>query len=360
MRNKLIHIFLAFSFSFVNSQQTFQSVEKIKTGWNEYTSYQKDEIVSFCDFLFREGHYERCLLSSFQLLYKFPDDPISPVVHYYIARCYEEMENYDLAHRYYQLATQMGPKSSIVSVASNYRDLYISLIANESDDVLKKTKESKDPYYLTFRGYAQMKTMHWDEARTSFISAQSIFNHSHYNKLLTPIYQIIENVSLVPIHNKYLVFLAGMVFPGGGQLILQELDKGKGVIASVGLMALISSWTISEALNGNSRWLQSEGISVPVFNNFKEGPSSNNLIKRNKIPSTVSSSSNILSYYLPPVLIGTGLFIGSTLDSYFETQEKNRSMIEYYIQESIQNVSPSLFLDFPEPLLIQNTEINRK
>ena len=53
-----------------------------------------------------------------------------------------------------------------------------------------------------------MKKMNWEAARTSFISAQSNFDHPHYDDLMVPLYQTIENVNTVSKHNKYLVFLA--------------------------------------------------------------------------------------------------------------------------------------------------------
>ena len=64
-------------------------------------SHQKKKL-SFCDFLFKQGYYERCLQNAFQVLYKFPNDNIVSVLNYYIGRCYEEMENYELADAYYQ------------------------------------------------------------------------------------------------------------------------------------------------------------------------------------------------------------------------------------------------------------------
>ena len=57
---------------------------------------------------------------------------------------------------------------------------------DDVDDVLKITDSLKtDPYLLTFRGYSYLKKKNWDEARTSFISAQSNFSHPHYDKLIT-------------------------------------------------------------------------------------------------------------------------------------------------------------------------------
>ena len=80
----------------------YRNVEAIEKEWKGYTSYQKEEALSFCDFLFKEGYYERCLVNAFQALYKFPDDDIVSVLNYYIGRCYEEMVNYKLANIYYQ------------------------------------------------------------------------------------------------------------------------------------------------------------------------------------------------------------------------------------------------------------------
>jgi len=103
MRNLRKQIIFAFLFTVALCQNDiYRSVDEVQDEWTGYTSFQKEEMVSFCDFLFNEGYYERCLLSSFQLLYKFPNDPFVPTVNYYIARCYEEMENYKLAQRYYQ------------------------------------------------------------------------------------------------------------------------------------------------------------------------------------------------------------------------------------------------------------------
>ena len=111
MRTTKKQILLALLFSWVLSQQAYRSVESIQSEWKEYTSYQKEERVSFCDFLFKEGYYERCLLTAFQILYQYPDDPINSTINYYIGRCYEEMQIYNLAHQYYRQVIQKDPDS---------------------------------------------------------------------------------------------------------------------------------------------------------------------------------------------------------------------------------------------------------
>ena len=153
----------------------YRNVDAIEKEWKGYTSYQKEEAL-FCDFLFKEGYYERCLINTFQALYKFPDDDVVSVLNYYIGRCYEEMTNYKLANIYYQKVIKKEPKDSQSYQASFYRSVYVKLMMDDVDDVLKITDSSKtDPYLLTFRGYSYLKKKKWDQARTSFISAQSNF-----------------------------------------------------------------------------------------------------------------------------------------------------------------------------------------
>ena len=126
------------------------------------------------------------------------NDPNISIIKYYIARSYEEMGSYELAHSYYdQVKAVVGPGTTIYK-AVEYRKSYINLIAGKVDDLLENTQNTEDPYLLTFRGYAHMNKMEWKDARASFISAQSGFSHPHYDELMSPIYQAIENVHTVP------------------------------------------------------------------------------------------------------------------------------------------------------------------
>ena len=93
-------------------------------------------------------------------------------------------------------------------------------------------------------------------------------DHPHYNEMMTPLYQIIENVGSVPKHNRYVVFMTGSLFPGGGQFMLKEWNKGQGILTTVGLMVLIGSWSKVEDLVGNNRFLDNEGTSIPLEHPF--------------------------------------------------------------------------------------------
>ena len=350
MRNLRKRIIFAFLFSIVLCQNDiYRSVDEVQDEWSGYTSFQKEEMVSFCDFLFNEGHYERCLLSSFQLLYKFPHDPFIPTVNYYIARCYEEMENFVLAQRYYQKIIKDNDKTSVVFRAAKYRNQYTNLISGKTNDLLSGTQGTKDPYLLTFRGYAYMEKMNWEAARASFISAQNNFDHPHYDELMNPLYQTIENVSEVPKHNKYFVFLSSAIFPGGGQFLLEEWSNGKGILTSVSLMAIISNWAKVEELVGNNRVIENESSSIPLYKNIK---TNHQLKRKDKIPAKLSLSYSSIKYLLPPIVIGSGVFIISSLKSFKDTDEKNKKLIEYYVSDRVSDISPSRFLDFPNPTLV--------
>ncbi len=331
-------------------KDAYRNTDAIKEEWQVYTSYQKEEALSFCDFLFKEGHYERCLLNAFQILYKFPNDEIVSTVHYYIGRCYEEMENYKLASTYYEKVLKNESKASQAYKASFYRNVYVKLMLDQLDEVLSITRPFvEDPYLLTFKGYAYLKRKNWDKARTTFISAQSYFSHSHYDQLITPLFQTIEDVYTVPKHNRYFIFFMSTLLPGAGQFLLGNKDQGQGIFSSVSLMMLISSWTSVRGIIGSSRAVDEISLSVPVFKSYN---SSDNAPKKISLPDKIYTSSSSSKYLIPPLLIGSGIFIASSYKSFLDTKIKNEELVNLYIQEKIDIISPRSFLDFAEPQLI--------
>ena len=331
-------------------KDVYRNVDAIEKEWKGYTSYQKEEALSFCDFLFKEGHYERCLLNAFQVLYKFPNDDIASVINYYIGRCYEEMNNYKLANIYYEKVIKKESKDNQNYKSAFYRNVYVKLMMDDVDEVLKVTDSSiNDPYLLTFKGYAYLKKKNWDEARTTFISAQSNFSHPHYDKLITPLFQTIEEVNAVPKHNRYLIFMMSTLFPGAGQFMLGNKNQGQGILSSVGLMMLISSWTTFQSLVGSSRAVDDISLSVPVFKNYTTNKS---FSKKDMIPDKIYTSSSSTKYLIPPFLIGSSIFIASAYKSFKDTKSKNNELMNIYIKKRLEKNSPNRFLDFSEPQLI--------
>ena len=68
----ILLIFIAQTFS----QQKYLSKEDIKNEWNEYTSFQKSELINHSNLLFNEGKYEDALLNYFQFVYLYPNDQL--------------------------------------------------------------------------------------------------------------------------------------------------------------------------------------------------------------------------------------------------------------------------------------------
>ena len=348
MRKYLIHILLFFSITY--AQERYRSKEQIELEWGEYTKSQRNEMLSFCDFLFNQGYYERCLTSSFQFLYRFPDDPIKPALLYFIARSYEEMQNYSLSRRYYQRVMDIELKTSKAYQAAKYRTVYSYLLEDDLENVFSSTLNSEDPYFLLLRGYSHLKELDWENARATFISAEEKFNNKHYSKLMIPLYQCIDNVSLIKQHSKIKVALSGLIFPGGGQLALRDEKNAQGIFASSLLLYSIYSLGSARDNSGSVRFSNSPGIMVPTF---KSVNSSFNL-EDGLISKNIFAKSEIVKYTLPPIAFGSILYVVSLVKSFIDTEEKNLSLTEFYTAESINSSPPKIFMDFEEPSIINN------
>ena len=334
------------------AQEQYRSVEQVEAEWHDYTSFQRDEMLSFCDFLFEEKLYERCLLTCFQFLYRFPDDPIRPAVLYTIARSYEEMENYSLAQRYYRRVMDIEPKSSVSFRAAYYRDVYSNLMDGKTKAVMAMTEGNDDPYLLTFRGYSYFRDLKWEEARTLFILAEEKFNHRHYSKLMVPLYQAIENVETVHQHNRVMVALTGTIFPGGGQFMLQEWKNGQGVLATALIFSGIIAMGQITDLKGSVYIASSPGLIIPFFKDVTEHESNKFKLSNDRLTKPVSLKVAALQYTLPPIVLGLGVYMGSLWKSFIDTKDKNRTLVEFYALESIESIEPDRFLDFNEPRLL--------
>lgn len=336
-------IFIIFSCLLI-SQQTYRSVEEIESEWGGHTEYQRDEMIAFCDFLFKEGHYERFITTSFKLLYKLNNDPIVPLIYYYIARSYEEIEGFDLSMRYYEKVLEREDSNSKIYKSAIYRKMHVKYLLGNYEQVLSETENLKDPYLLIIRAYAFLREKKFDESRITFILAQSKFNHSRYNKLITPLYKTIEDVGLVKNHNKYSTLFYGLVFPGAGQFLLEDYDQGKGVIATFGLLMLAAKWAEVEQWGSKSRrFYNSEANSLPVNNLRKR------INKQVSLPAELNfsfSSDNHTQLFL-----GFSVLISSALSSFNKTELKNAIFIEYFLNEQLDINPPSTFMDFYEPAL---------
>ena len=348
MLKLILYLFFVFSMSF--SQQSYRSADQIELEWEGYTKFQRDEMVSFCDFLFNEGYYERCLISSFQFLYRFPDDPVKPALLHLIARSYEEMGNYSLARRYYNRVMDIESPNSIAYKSAKYREIYCYLMEGDIALVKLKTESSKDPYFLTLRGYGFLRSLEWEKARTVFISAEEKFNNKHYSKLMISLYQTIENVSKVRRHNKFKVALSGLFLPGGGQLALKDKKNAQGILISALLFSSIYNSGRSGSISGIVRFSRPSSTVLPIH----EGVDESFNLAGGALSKPISTKSELVKYTLPPIIFGSALYVSSFIKSFSDTNEKNKNLIKYYADDKIALIPPRLFMDFEEPSVINN------
>ena len=336
--------------------QNFRTVGDIKDNWQDHTTFQKHELLSFCDFLTDGGHYERALLSLFQYLYKFPGDSLEVPVLYHIARSYDLSGNPVLANRYYDQVINLSEENFRVSKAANYRKLIIKYYQEDYESVLEETDNSTDPYMITLRGYIFLQELDWISARQAFLSADERFKHRHYSGLIAPIMQSIDNAAEVPMKNKWQTLAASLV-PGGGRAYLREWGNAGGALASFFLVASLAS--------SNTGLLQSANPPFPFFDNrnalIPQGvgyPFDDNDVLKSPLsfglPTevTLSNTNNNLIY--TPAILAASIYLGTILKTYQDVDNANQRLFRNHINITIAKTPLESFMDFAEPNLVEN------
>lgn len=343
-------LFIGLLVSSLLGQDQYRSVQHAQEDWQDYTQFQKHELLSFCEFLFEEGFYERALLSLFQYLYRYPKDSLETVVYYYIAQSYEFSENSDLANLYYNRVQEMSDSTFMVFRAAEYRKMYLQLEAGEFDQILEKTKLSEDPYDLTFRGYAFFHKLQWIESRQSFLAAEEQFDHKYYSKRLAPMFKAIDASANVPLRNRWLSLAASLV-PGGGHAYLEQWESAGGMLVS---MMLISTMLSSTTLNqlGQLSFDHSNQNLVPLSNSIKTENSLFTEQRGYQLPGSIKLSTENAKILIPPVIVGLGLYIGGIWKTWIDVDEANRARVERFVGRVTDKIAIDRFMDFPEPELI--------
>ena len=336
--------------------QNFRTVDDIKDDWQDHTTFQKHELLSFCDFLIDGGHYERALLSLFQYLYKFPGDSLEVPVLYHIARSYDLSGNPILANRYYDQVINLADENFRVSQAANYRKLIIKYYQEDYKSVLEETDNATDPYLITLRGYIFLQELDWISARQAFLSADERFKHRYYSGLIAPIMQSIDNAAEVPMKNKWQTLAASLV-PGGGRAYLREWGNAGGALASFFLVASLAS--------SNTGLLQSGNPPFPFFDNrnalIPQGvgyPFDDNDVLKSPLsfglPTevTLSNTNNNLIY--TPAILAASIYLGTILKTYQDVDNANQRLFRNHIDITIAKTPLESFMDFAEPNLVEN------
>lgn len=325
--------------------QNFRTVDEIKDDWQDHTTFQKHELLSFCEFLFDGGHYERALLSLFQYLYKFPGDSLEVPVLYHIARSYDLSGNPILANRYYDQVINLADENFRVSQAANYRKLIIKYYQEDYKSVLEKTDNATDPYLITLRGYIFLQELDWISARQAFLSADERFKHRYYSGLIAPIMQSIDNAAEVPMKNKWQTLAASLV-PGGGRAYLREWGNAGGALASFFLVASLASSNTALTTSSpvrNLSLVDNRNAWIPP-----KSPSSFGL----PTEVTLSNTNNNLIY--TPAILAASIYLGTILKTYQDVDNANQRLFRNHIDITIAKTPLESFMDFAEPNLVEN------
>ena len=334
--------------------QNFRTIDDIKDDWQDHTTFQKHELLSFCDFLIDGGHYERALLSLFQYLYKFPGDSLELPVLYHIARSYDLSGNTVLANRYYDQVINLSEENFRVSMAAKYRKLIIKYYQEDYESILEETDNSTDPYMITLRGYVFLKELDWISARQAFLSADERFKHRHYSRLIASIMQSIDNAAEVPVKNKWQTLAASLV-PGGGRAYLREWGNAGGAIASFFLVASLDSSNTGLMQSGNLSLVDNRNELIPQGLDYKLDD--NNLpesLLSFRLPTevTLSNTNNNLIYI--PAILAASIYLGTILKTYQDVDNANQRLFRYHIDVTIAKTPLESFMDFAEPKLVEN------
>ena len=339
----------------ISYSQNYRNVDEIKNDWLEHTTFQKHELLSFCDFLFDGGHYERALLSLFQYLYKFPSDSLEVPVLYYVARSYDLSGNPPLANRYYDEVINLTDENDRVYQASYYRKLIIQYHQGDYDTILEDTKNETDPYLIILRGYIFLNNLEWVAARQSFLSADERFKHRHYSALIAPIMQNIDNAAEVPMKNKWQT-LAASIFPGGGRAYLREWGNAGGALASFFLVASLAS-SNTELLQTKKPFSFVDNRNELIPQGLGYNLDDNNLPKSLlafRLPTevTLSNTNNNLIY--TPAILAVSIYLGTIMKTYDGVENANQRLFRNHINIRIAKTPLESFMDFSEPNLVEN------
>ena len=348
MKIKKIPIVYLFCINIIFTQEKYLSPDDVKVEWQNYTSFQRQELVNFATFLFDEQFYERALLVFFQFLYKYPGDELEIAAYFNIAKCYEMMGNWDLAENYYNRIIKETRLGSVDSNAAKYQLLYIALETENYDKIIESTLESKDPYDLIFRAYAHFEMLDWNDSRVAFRSAEAAFDHNYYSKKINPWYNAIKTAENAPLKSKTPALLSSL-FPGGGFIYLKQNENAMGTLGASLLTyaAIFSSSLVS----------QQETISISSNRQMITPMSSNVISKEGKfyssgdysIPNPLKLSTNNRTAIIPPTILAFGIYFGSIWKSVQDIDESNRKLVRRFTGRVTKKLSVETFMDYPIP-----------
>lgn len=343
--------FMALFFMIPNctwAQKQYISPDDIKSEWKNHTSFQRQELVNFANFLYDEGFYERALISYFQYLYRYPKDELEMATYFQIGKCYELLESWDLAKNYYKRIIDENPSKSVSKNAAQYQLLYISLVNKKYEKVIDSTINSKDPYELIFRAYAHFELLEWTESKQAFKTAEVLFNHSHYSKQIRPWYKAIQAAQNAPLKERKSALLASIA-PGGGFVYLKQTENAIGAISASLLLyaAMFSIPAISQ--KGGLRISENRQNVVPMSGDLVTKNSEFHSAVGYQMPYELTLKTSRRTALIPPALIALGLYAGSMWKAALDIDMSNRRLVKRYAGRVTTKLPIERFMDFNKP-----------
>ena len=351
IQSSLALFFMALFFMIPNctwAQKQYISPDDIKSEWMNHTSFQRQELVNFANFLYDEGFYERALISYFQYLYRYPKDELEMATYFQIGKCYELLESWDLAKNYYKRIIDENPSKSVSKNAAQYQLLYISLVNKKYEKVIDSTINSKDPYELIFRAYAHFELLEWTESKQAFKTAEVLFNHSHYSKQIRPWYKAIKTAQNAPLKERKSALLASIA-PGGGFVYLKQTENAIGAISASLLLyaAMFSIPAISQ--KGGLRISENRQNVVPMSGDLVTKNSEFHSAVGYQMPYELTLKTSRRTALIPPALIALGLYAGSMWKAALDIDMSNRRLVKRYAGRVTTKLPIERFMDFNRP-----------
>ena len=347
---KIILILLIFSVQ-ISSQQKYLSKEDIKNEWNEYTLFQKSELINHSNLLFNQGKYEDALLNYFQFVYLYPNDQLINAAYFKIAKCYEMLNSWDLSINYYQKIISSSESRTVEYLSSNYQRLYSLFKIGQFEDIIKSPNEDNDPYILVFKAYAFFSMLDFENAMLTFKSAQAAFDHRYYSDIIKPFYRAIETVENAPIKEKSLALVTSL-FPGGGFLYLDQKDSAIGsmVTSSLIFSVLVNSNNISQ--KGNIPFSANLQKMIPLSSDLISSKLSFDNSVGYNLPNDVKLEEKYTSVLIPPLVFAGLIYFGSMWKSVIKLEESNNILLQRYAKRVIIKLPLENFMDYEIPNFI--------
>lgn len=306
IKNLKIFLFIIL-FNVCFSQSIYESVEDLETKWEEYTTYQKEELLSFIDFLFQQKYYDKCITAGFRYNFLYPQDSLIPEIYFFIARSYEELSEYKKALEFYKKSQNLVKSNSSLFKSNQYRITYIYLILGNFKEVNKISEVSQDPYLITFNGFAKFNDLDFVGSKNEFNKARKLFKSKSNRRNLSILMRACENVEKLPNLNPMRAALYGII-PGGGRIYLQQYRQAIATFSSTLFLSFSLNRNYDETIL--SKWIPRLGFIV--------------------------------------------IYGGSIYGSYKGIEEANIGRERRYIYRVQRKYNSKLFLNFPEIKYISN------